>query len=231
MTLLLFDVGGTLLKINPEPKEIYVGIFREMGFDVEKETLFRKIALVKSKIDNAYKRVDDKGKGVSFPMRFNELLLRECNLPCEKDVSWKVTRMFANGIRFTRYPETLPVLDDLGGGYEMGIISNWNLDRDLVDVLRENDILHYFDYTLASKDAGCEKPDPKIFNMALRNTGFSARDAYYIGDSYAEDVLGAIGTGIKPIFVNRRNEPNPKNVPSTDSLAGLTDLLENEAND
>jgi len=32
--------------------------------------------------------------------------------------------------------------------------------------------------------------------------------------------------GMRPIFVNRRNEPNPDNVPSVSDLEGILNLIE-----
>jgi len=216
MKAILFDAGGTLLEINPSPKEIYIAIFEQMGVDIGRERLIDTIIDVKKHLDNSFGHSPVEKD--SFPIRFNKLLLEGCGLRCDSNTARQVTIEFANRIRFTNYPETRMVLERLWGRFRLGIISNWNMDRDLNDVLRENNILKYFDYTLASKDFGLEKPDQAIFERALCDMKVDAEDSFYIGDSYIEDVHGALNAGLRPIFVNRRSEPNPLCIPSISTL-------------
>jgi len=197
-----------------------------MGYDIERTVLLENMREVKGQIESTYSHVDLEKSKDSFPLRFNSLLLKKCGLPYEIDTSKKMVRMFANGIQFTKYPETEEVLEALYMNHEMGVISNWNLDRELDDVLRQKDIYRFFDYTLASKDVGYEKPDPNIFKIALNGMRTNASDVYYIGDSYVEDVIGAMETGMNPIFVNRRMEPNPRDVPTVEDLRGIIDIIE-----
>ena len=58
----------------------------------------------------------------------------------------------------------------------------------------------YIDYMTTSEEAGVEKPDIRIFNMALNKLGLPPEEVMYIGDSYRKDVLGAKNTGILPVW-------------------------------
>jgi putative hydrolase of the HAD superfamily len=60
-----------------------------------------------------------------------------------------------------------------------------------------------FDWIVTSEEAGCEKPHPYIFQLALQKSGLSADRVWMIGDSYEKDIRGALNLGIKPFWLNR----------------------------
>jgi FMN phosphatase YigB (HAD superfamily) len=58
----------------------------------------------------------------------------------------------------------------------------------------------YFDSVTYTQEAGANKPDPTIFQLALKRAGCSPNEAVHVGDSYEKDVLGARRIGIMPIL-------------------------------
>jgi len=54
-----------------------------------------------------------------------------------------------------------------------------------------------------SGDVGVTKPDPRIFEPALKEAGMQACEVVYVGDT-AEDVIGARGAGLIPILIRRQ---------------------------
>jgi len=67
-----------------------------------------------------------------------------------------------------------------------------------------------------SEEVGFTKPDPGIFHLALKDTGFDPRVTIYIGDSLSSDFQGARNAGIDFCWYNPEciilpeNEPRPK---------------------
>lgn len=49
----------------------------------------------------------------------------------------------------------------------------------------------YVDFLVSSEEAGCEKPDPRIFELALTKLGLRHHSVVMIGDSRTKDFLGA----------------------------------------
>lgn len=47
-----------------------------------------------------------------------------------------------------------------------------------------------------------EKPDPRIFRLALDAFGATAAEALHLGDSIATDVLGARAAGIRVALID-----------------------------
>ena len=49
---------------------------------------------------------------------------------------------------------------------------------------------------------GVEKPDPRIFRIALERAGVAATEAVYVGDLYSIDVVGARAAGLSAILMD-----------------------------
>lgn len=62
----------------------------------------------------------------------------------------------------------------------------------------------YFDAMVTSEETGAEKPDARMFLACLQKTGSKAADAFYIGDNFSRDIIGAAACGIFPIWLNDR---------------------------
>ncbi len=53
-----------------------------------------------------------------------------------------------------------------------------------------------------SGEVGVQKPDPRIFRIALDAMGIEARQAWYVGDMPGIDVVGARAAGLHPIVMD-----------------------------
>lgn len=91
---------------------------------------------------------------------------------------------------------------------KIGIITN-NMTDEQVEKLAHCGITDLIDDLLTAEEARTTKPDPHMFQMALDRLETHPRDAVMIGDSWASDVLGAHSVGIRPIWLNRYDEPCP----------------------
>jgi putative hydrolase of the HAD superfamily len=69
------------------------------------------------------------------------------------------------------------------------------------------------DHLVASAAVGAAKPDPRIFEVALRRAGVDPVDTVMIGDSWSSDVVGARRSGIRPVWFNRFRIPRPESAP------------------
>jgi putative hydrolase of the HAD superfamily len=70
-----------------------------------------------------------------------------------------------------------------GAGLSLACVANW--DVSLHDHLKRLEIDKQFEVVLSSAEAGFEKPDPRIFHLALDRLGVDPSRALHIGD---EDV-------------------------------------------
>ncbi|MBT8191957.1 MAG: HAD family hydrolase [Acidimicrobiia bacterium] len=108
-------------------------------------------------------------------------------------------------------------------GYRLHVLSNNSsilpLQLELIDTT------DYFDTTSWSEEMGVEKPDARIFELALERIGAAPDEVVYVGDSYEADVAGARGAGIVPIHADHRGRRPEGSELRVESLFGLLDLL------
>ncbi|GAB5472576.1 MAG: YjjG family noncanonical pyrimidine nucleotidase [Maribacter sp.] len=104
------------------------------------------------------------------------------------------------------FPNTVEVLEYLRPKYRLHIITNGF--QEIQDKkLRNANIEHYFDQVIDSEMAGVKKPNPIIFELALKNAGTVAERSMMVGDSLEADILGARAVGFHTIHFNGHNEP------------------------
>ena len=84
-----------------------------------------------------------------------------------------------------------------------------NLVAEQEDKLRHTGLRELFDALVISEAAGVSKPDPRIYELALSAADVSADEAVMLGDSWANDVLGAVGAGISAAWLDRRGSGVP----------------------
>ena len=59
---------------------------------------------------------------------------------------------------------------------------------------------------IISGEAGMEKPDPGIFHYAAEKLGIPEDEAWFIGDAFEADIVGAASAGWHTIWINHRQE-------------------------
>ena len=110
--------------------------------------------------------------------------------------------------RFTRYesyklyPDAIPAINALKQqGLTIGLISNF--EEWLEGLLIEMEIAHLFDVMVVSGVEGVEKPDPRIFLLALERAGVAADESIYVGDHPRIDIEGAEAVGMPGVLIDR----------------------------
>ena len=85
-------------------------------------------------------------------------------------------------------------------GLTAGVISNSN--GTIRATLRALGLLPSLDFVLDSAEVGVEKPDPRIFRLALEQAHVAPREAVYVGDLYSVDVRGARAAGLDAVLLD-----------------------------
>lgn len=66
--------------------------------------------------------------------------------------------------------------------------------------LEQMGVMSYFDFVMASADYGIRKPDPLLFEIALRRMEVRPEEAWYIGNAVPIDCAGAAAAGMVPVW-------------------------------
>jgi 2-haloalkanoic acid dehalogenase type II len=104
------------------------------------------------------------------------------------------------------YEDVMPALERLRRRYRLFTASNGNAD------LEQIGIKHLFERTVAAREVGALKPDPRIFEKAVEGTGLAMHEVLYVGDDPELDVVGARAAGMHPVWIDRLGEPWPEHL-------------------
>lgn len=172
---------------------------------------------------------------------FHTLLLKKTNIETEELVRqeyWspsETERMAAvktiSDYCYNYAVETLDtsrkVLEQLKKQYKLVLVSNFygNIETILKDFN-----LEYFEDVIESAVVGVRKPDPEIYRMGVRATGFPAEEVAVVGDSYGKDIVPAKLVGCKAIWMKGESWA-PENTDETlpdaivENITQVADLL------
>jgi len=155
--------------------------------------------------DEAYELLREiiKEKGSNYDKHFNVLTKRV--LGEEKPLLIALGMITYHNVKFALlrlFPETMSTLIYLKGkGYHLGVISNGITIKQWEKLIRLG-LHHFFDEVVTSEEAGVEKPDKRIFQLALDRMGCKAEKSVMVGNKFNDDILGAIDIGMSAILVN-----------------------------
>ena len=91
---------------------------------------------------------------------------------------------------------TLPLLRE--AGYLLAVISN--RDQPFRALLDAHGLSEFFPYSLAGGEVDIYKPEPGIFEHALKQLNVSAPETVYVGDNYYADIVGARRAGLEAVL-------------------------------
>ena len=123
-------------------------------------------------------------------------------------------------------PTVVPALEALRAmGLRLTVVSNAN--GTLRAHLERLQLARWFDCVLDSCEIGVEKPDPRLFEIALERSGARPESTIHVGDLYHVDVVGARAAGLRAVLVD---EAGLYADADCRRLQSLTELVEAIAN-
>ena len=119
------------------------------------------------------------------------------------------------------FPESTPVLTELrAAGYHIAVISNWQ--RGLRAFCEALGFGTQLDAVVASAEVGVAKPDARIFGEACRQLSLPPERVLHVGDTEADDMVGARAAGLHSLWLRREAEgaPSPGEIRSLSDVPG-----------
>lgn len=195
---LFFDAGGTLIHLDSP----YICALLRDQFGIEaaidqfphaQSLAMQRVAQLVSEGNGSTEQLKDQFYGVLLP----RIGVPQEKLPAATECLLKLAKA---EMLWRRTEEATPaVLARLRErGLRLAVVSN--SDGRIENAFAQAGLTEYFDFFIDSFLVGVEKPDPRIFHLALEKAGVSAPEAAYVGDLYAVDVLGARQAGLLPVL-------------------------------
>lgn len=192
-----FDAAGTLIHLPRGVGFHYAKIAETAGWNIDPATLdscflqaWRRAA---PPLPSRAPRADD-DRSWWCALVENVLDLASAPMGLDRDRYFAaVYEEFVQPGVWTLEPEAPSILAELQRYFTLGIVSNF--DARLRSILRDLDVLHFFQHVIISSEVGADKPHPWIFNAALLAAKCSPAQALLVGDDPHSDVAGAKDAG------------------------------------
>ena len=114
-------------------------------------------------------------------------------------------------------------------GLRLAILSSAGDDENVQRLIDNARLRAYFDPIVVSAAVGIRKPNPRIFDLALKPWGLTPGECAMVGDTLGADILGAQLAGLHDVWLTARadhpaNHAHDGNIIPTRRIAALADL-------
>ncbi|HLA92341.1 MAG TPA: HAD-IA family hydrolase [Actinomycetota bacterium] len=202
-----FDAGETLVHPHPTFPDLFAQILRREGHDVTPELVRERGHVVFDRFrvaaENQELWTTSPERSRRFWHEVYEIFLSELGVPNANGLIDTVYGEFTDRSNYRLFEDVPAVLDRLRrAGLILGVVSNFEawLER----LLDELGVTDYFAVRVVSGVEGMEKPDPRIFELAMSRAGVVPADSVYVGDNPEFDVDPALAVGMFPVLIDRR---------------------------
>lgn len=228
---ILFDFDGTLCHHLPSGGEVFTNFVIDLGLQVTAEDR-RRAAIWEHyyfasspEIQADQKNFNGEEEDFWFHFAHRRLVALGCSPELVPELGPKVSAYMREHYNPDIWipDETHTVIPHLReSGYTLGVVSNRdNPYQDEIDGLGMGD---YFHFSLAAGEVNSWKPEPGIFEHAVKMIKGAPEETLYIGDNYFADVVGARRAGLQPVLYDPKglfHEPGCPVIASFDDLLGV----------
>jgi HAD superfamily hydrolase (TIGR01509 family) len=205
---LFLDVGGTLISID------YDWVAAEInarGFVCDTDAVCRAEAAAKPEISHRLHSPERGPESARFYTYLQAIFARlqpvvGAGPQCVEALARELSGVLcppgqANRLWSSVMPGVPEALEAFRGrGLQLVAVSN--SDGSAEQSLQETGLRAYFSVVIDSARVGFAKPDPRIFELALRVSGAERSRTLHVGDMYHADVVGARGAGISALLLD-----------------------------
>ena len=222
----LFDAGDTLLAPAPSFQGRFLAVAAAAGLPLEE-------AAVDAAVAEAMRAAEwpgdwtDPATQRSFWIGFYRQVLAGLGHQDDgRQVAEALFAAFSDPAGYRLFDDVRPALEALAGwGIRLGVVSNF--EPWLEDVLALQGIDRLFATVAISGKLGVAKPDPEIFQVALKEVGAEPEATVHVGDQPVNDVAAARAVGITPVLIDRFDRhPDPDGTHRVEDLLGLVRLVQ-----
>ncbi len=204
---IFFDRDGTLTYFTAEKeawRDNQIAVWSGKPFELSYEKMMNLFRIASEGRKPWYKTLDDERE--FFKRYYYHLLVGEgVTDDTENKAELLFDELWCNGDR-ALFPETVEVLEYFKSyGCKIGVISDTSPSLEFT--LQQLGIAGYFTSFTASSLVGAGKPDPIIFNAALKSQGVTAEESIFVDDC-KEEAVGARGQGFTSFYLDRSGENN-----------------------
>ena len=203
---ILFDAVGTLIHLPKSVGHHYALVGERIGLDLDPVALNHAFSLSWSKMParlaiDGPREEDDKGWWRELVGHVIDHVAPDTG-ELDRDAFFEVAYShFAEAGVWDLYPEVVEVLTALRSRFQLAVISNF--DGRLRIVLEYLGVTQFFSHVFLSSELGADKPDPLIFQRAMKLLKLAPNEIIHVGDDPVRDWQGATGAGLEVFRLDR----------------------------
>jgi HAD superfamily hydrolase (TIGR01549 family) len=222
-TTVFLDAGGVM--ITPDFPRLADALARR-GIAASAEALAKAEPYVKRELDHAptIQATDDRGRGYVYFDRILEL----AGIPLSRATADAVEELVSFNDHEGAFDLVTPgAVEALGrlrrAACRLVVVSNSN--GRVRRILRRTGLEPHVDLVLDSHEEGVEKPDPRLFEIALERSQADRAATIHCGDIYHIDVAGARAAGLSAVLLDSAGLYQDADCPRVQSLPEFADRL------
>lgn len=202
-----FDLYNTLVGYEPPREELEARVLKDLGIDVSPEAFRRPLVIADEFIyrEHARSPLSKRSKEETMVLyaQYQGIVLKEAGIDASQELIASILDKWQQvKFKMVLFDDVMPVLTHLRElGLILGLISN--VDRDITPLCQELGLSALLQVMVTSQEVGFNKPQPEIFQEALKQAGVKSSEAIYVGDQYQIDVVGANKAGMQGILLDR----------------------------
>lgn len=200
----ILDFGGTLSEIGKIGWASWhskiIELLKRRGINVDKDSLIKAIDASGAALDEIQSRNED----ITFKEMYADVMTR-LGIAVDEDTLEEINEVFHELQNPVLYPCVEEVLRALSRRYKVAVLANTISEVPHI-CLSQFELRKYIDLIVCTGELHIRKPSPKAFRYVLEKLGVKPEEAVHVGNTFKTDILGAIETGITPIWINREEK-------------------------
>lgn len=225
--VIIFDADETLFDFKKSEREAFKNAMLEIIVDYDENYHLK----IYKDINTAIWKEFEEGLITQEKLKVErfERLFTKLNLEFDaSEFAKSYMKHLANGSFLL--DDSIELVETLHNNYTLSIVTN-GLTSVQEKRIRKSVIANYFKDIVISEEIGVSKPNPKIFEYALKNISHVDKSkVLMIGDSLTSDIQGGINFEIDTCWYNPNKHVNETGIKPTYEINDLKDLPDLLAN-
>ncbi len=225
-----FDAGETLVHPYPSFPELLARVLEQEGYEADTDVIHTTMHVVSDRFTQAGRNRElwstSGERSKKFWMSIYERFLSDMGLPLGNGLAERLYTTFTDLSNYRLFDDAVPALERLrDSGFKLGLVSNF--EEWLERLLESLGVSGFFEIQVISGVEGYEKPDTRLFKLALDRMNAEPDTSVYVGDHPYFDIEPAESIGMFGVLIDRRgrfpDHPGPR-ITTLDDLPPLIGL-------
>ena len=219
-----FDAVGTLIYPDPPVAEVYARIGRKYGSELSETEVGDRFREAFHKMYSGRTATDEGLERWKWRMIVN-LVFRFHEAEKTENCFEELFEHFGQASSWRCYPDVEATLSELESRSLQLVLAS-NFDRRAHSICEGLAELAPLKTRVVSSEVGVHKPARGFYRALLEQTGLVPERVLMVGDDWNNDVIGAMESGLKVVYLDRSLAPSNQRIQIAKTIHSLTELLE-----